>query len=337
MSMPRYPGYVLAMRPFEVLYRAVVARRNARYDRGLGVERAGIRVVSVGNLTVGGTGKTPAAAWMVKRLMQRGRTPAIVSRGYGGAAGAGPVVVSPDSRWEDVGDEPVLLAELTRAVVVVGSDRVAGARKAAELGADVAVLDDGFQHRRLARDLDVVLLDAADPFGNGRLLPAGPLREPAAALARAGIVVLTRADAAGAPAGEAAVRSLRLPAPVVRAIHAPAGFVRPDGRETAAPARAVAFAGIARPETFRESLVATGVEVVLFRAFPDHHPYRSAELLPLLERARRAGVALVTTRKDRVRLPAELRGETLALEVELRPEDPRELDEALDRALGGGR
>lgn len=333
MSLPRHPGYVLAMRPIEALFRAVVARRNARYDRGVGVVRAGIPVVSVGNLTVGGTGKTPAAAWIVKRLAERGRRPAVVSRGYGGAAGAGPVVVSPSSRCEEVGDEPVLLSELTRSIVVVGSDRAAGVRKASELGADVAVLDDGFQHRRLARDLDVVLLDAAEPFGNGRLLPAGPLREPPAALFRAGIVVLTRADAAGAADGESSVRALRLPAPIVRAVHAPAGFSIAGGGTAPAPARAVAFAGIARPASFRESLRETGVEVVSFRAFPDHHPYRPAEVLPLFETARREGVAVVTTRKDRVRLPEEVRGQALALDVELRPEDPRVLDAALDRVL----
>ena len=291
MIPPRSRLAALALSPLAALFALAVARRNRRFDRGLGVVRAPVPVVSVGNLTLGGTGKTPATAWVARRLAAGGRRPAIVTRGYRGGAGAGPLEVSrgagPLVDAALGGDEPVLLATLLPVIVVAGSDRIAGARRAAELGADVVILDDGFQHRRLARDLDLVLLDAASPFGNGFLLPAGPLREPPGSLSRAGVVVLTRWNGEEAPP--------RLPSPVVRSRHRPAGFRDAAGREVPAPARAVAFCGFARPDSFRDALQEVGVEVVEMRTFPDHHRFDASELASLAAGARRAGAALVTT------------------------------------------
>jgi tetraacyldisaccharide 4'-kinase len=329
---PRSHAAALALAPLAALYGLAVARRNRRFDRGDGVERAPVPVVSVGNLAVGGTGKTPTTAWLASHLRARGRRPAIVTRGYGGRAGSGPLEVSrgagPIVDALHGGDEPVLLATLTSAIVIAGSDRVAGARRAAKLGADVILLDDGFQHRRLARDLDLVLLDAAHPFGNGFLLPAGPLREPPASLRRAGVVVLTRWNGETAPAG--------IDAPVVRARHRAAGFRDAAGREVAPPARAFAFAGIASPEGFFASLSACGVELAGTRSFRDHHPYRDVELASIADGAHRAGAAIVTTMKDLVRLSGRL-PDAIALHVEIELADPAPLERAVDAVLGSTR
>lgn len=338
MRPPRHRAIAAALSPLAALYGLAVARRNARFDRGEGVIRASLPVISVGNLAAGGTGKTPMTAWLVARLRAAGRTPAVITRGYGGRAGAGPLDVShgtgPLVGADVAGDEPVVLAATTGAIVVAGSDRVRGVARAAELGADVAVLDDGFQHRRLARDLDVVLLDAADPFGNGRLLPAGPLREPPGALARAGIVVLTRWESTTGPAGREAVRGAGVGAPILRAVHRRAGFRDRGGRPVAAPRRAVAFCGIARPDTFLRDLGDEGVDVAAFLAFPDHHRYSEREIARIAGQA--AGAAVVTTAKDIVRLA---RGgplaNALALEIALDVLDPEPLDAALARAVGG--
>jgi tetraacyldisaccharide 4'-kinase len=325
VNPPRAEWIARSLAPIAALWGLAVSVRNRRFDRGEGVVRVEVPVVSVGNLAVGGTGKTPMTAWLAARLSAAGLRPAIVTRGYGGRAGAGPLDVSRgsgplvDARLG--GDEPVLLATMTSAAVIAGSDRVAGARRAIELGADVVLLDDGFQHRRLARDLDVVLLDAAHPFGNGRLLPAGPLREPPGSLARAGIVVLTRWNGEPPPSDVAA--------PIVRARHRAAGFRDAAGRETAPPARALAFCGIARPESFLESLRGAGVEIAGVRVFPDHHPFRDAELRELADGARSRGAAIVTTMKDLVRLSGAL-PDALALHVEVEILDPEPLDAALE-------
>lgn len=329
MNPPSSPALGWALAPLSALWGLAVGIRNRRFDRGEGVTRARVPVISVGNLAVGGTGKTPMTAWLAARLAAAGRRPAIVTRGYGGRAGAGPMDVSHGSGplvdARTGGDEPVLLATLTTAVVVAGSDRIAGAERAVELGADVVVLDDGFQHRRIARDLDVVLLDAERPFGNGRLLPAGPLREPASAIARAGIVVLTRWNGEPAPSG--------VKAPIVRSRHREAGFRDAAGRAVATPARAFAVCGIARPESFLGSLREAGVEIAGSRSFPDHHPFREGEIREIAHGARDRGAAIVTTMKDLVRLSGAL-PEAIALHVEVEVLDPAPLDAALDAVLG---
>ncbi|HEY6002593.1 MAG TPA: tetraacyldisaccharide 4'-kinase, partial [Anaeromyxobacter sp.] len=190
------------LRAAEALFRAGVAVRGALYERGLlKVERAGVPVVSIGNVAVGGAGKTPAAMAVASRLVARGRKVALLSRGYGATRGDSRVV-SDGARVRieaaEAGDEPALVAlRLPGVLVLCGPRRAEIARTAVHgLGADALLLDDGFQHRSLARDLDVVVLDAADPFGNGRLLPAGPNREPRSALRRAGLLWLSRVDQA---------------------------------------------------------------------------------------------------------------------------------------------
>jgi len=291
-----------------VAFGVAVRIRNAMLDRRTPVRVEGIPVVSIGNLAVGGTGKTPLCAWAARRLVLERKLPAIVSRGYGGSAGPGPIVVSTgDGPRVDArlcGDEPHLLAKsLPGTIVVVGSDRVAGVRAAAAAGAHCVVLDDGFQHRKLHRDLDVVLLDGRAPFDGGKLLPAGRLREPPSALARAGLVVLTRL-AADDPAAEAeaAVRAAGYRGTIVRAGHRTAGFFGPAGEARPVPRRALAFCGIGDPALFADDLAASGVKVERLHAFRDHHAYSASRWQALRAEAEAIGVPLVTTEKDLSRL-----------------------------------
>src|SRR6185312_9446967 len=170
----------LLLAPFSWLYQAVTGVRRAMYSSGLlTTQHVGRPVVIVGNLTVGGTGKTPLVAWLAERLQERQLSVGILSRGYG-RSGDAPRLVEPDSNWRDVGDEPLLLRQRTGCATVVSADRVAGARLLTQRGVDVILADDGLQHLRLARDCEIVVVDGTRGFGNGRLLPAGPLREPAA-------------------------------------------------------------------------------------------------------------------------------------------------------------
>ena len=309
MRQPRTRGALALLRLPELAYTAAVRVRNRLFDAHLVTLGAGVPVISVGNITVGGTGKTPLVAWLATRLREAGMLPAVVSRGYAGRAGRGPLVVS-DGRGPLVGpdwsgDEPFLLARMLPGVpVVVGADRPAAARRARDMGAEVVLLDDGFQHRRLRRDLDLVLLDAGSPIGNGHLLPAGILREPPSSLARADAVVVTRCAPEGPPhALIDFVRRHRPGAPVIGATHRRDGWVDARGAAACAPDRAVAFCGIAVPEGFHADLRAEGVEILSGRSFPDHHRYAEHDLRALAELARRAGATLVTTEKDIVRLP----------------------------------
>jgi tetraacyldisaccharide 4'-kinase len=315
-----------ALAPAAWPYGAVVALRNRLYDQGrLAVERVPARVVSVGNLSVGGSGKTPLTLWLAERLAARGRRVAVVARGYRKRR-PGVVVVGRDGRAlisaADGGDEAVLLAHRFAGTVVVGEDRVAAARRACEeYGADLVLLDDGFQHRRLGRDLDVVLL-AGDPRRE-RLLPAGPLREGPAALARAGVVVVMD-DAGDWPAGV-----VPHGIPIVRAVTRPGGLVelgdghwnvgdagRLAGREVAA------VAGIARPQRFLAALERLGARVGETRLLDDHHVYDAGDAAWIAAAARRGPV--VTTEKDLVKL-ADLEERlpvvALRLEVEVAPGD----------------
>jgi tetraacyldisaccharide 4'-kinase len=289
-------------------YRVVVAARNQGYDRGwLKATRAGVPVVSVGNLTAGGTGKTPMVEWVARWYRGRGLRVAILSRGYGGEAEAG------------VNDEALVLEEnLPDVPHLQDPDRVKVAGVAVEeLESEVLILDDGFQHRRLARDLDIVLLDALDPFGLGRMLPRGLLREPIGSLRRAGVVVLTRADLVD----EATVRSIRERAEKAGASrwvttrHAPAGVigagVEPEPVDALRDRTVAAFCGIGNPEGFRRTIGPLCGRLVDFRTFPDHHPYTAADVAVLTAwlRSRGADLAL-TTQKDLVKLRAPSLGGT---------------------------
>jgi tetraacyldisaccharide 4'-kinase len=349
---PGVAGAVLGapLRLAEVFFRAGAALRAALYGGGvLDAVRAAAPVVSIGNVAVGGAGKTPAAIAVARSLMARGRAVAILSRGYG-AARSDPRVVS-DGREvllgaADGGDEPVLMARrLPGARVVCGPSRAELARMAVrDLGADALVLDDGFQHRALGRDLDVVVLDAARPFGNGRLLPAGPNREPRSALRRAGLLWLSRADQAGGEA-LAALRILAREATgrePVESRHAPVDVLdgslrRSFGVEELRGRRVLLLAGIARPEGFRRTLAALGAEVAAEAIFPDHHPFAPGELERALRAASAARCELVaTTEKDAVRLPAEAAADPRLRAVRIEAEIVRGgdlLESALDEVV----
>src|SRR5262245_33056718 len=194
-----YPLWLCALLyPAGLLYRGGVGLRNLLYERGsLPIRHLPVPVLSVGNLTVGGSGKTPFVAYLAQKLMESGRRVAVASRGYGGSSHPSPLVVSegagPLVSAQEAGDEPVLLSELlTSVVVMVCSDRWSAGRFAQErFGSELVLLDDGYQHRRLARDLDLLLVDAGAGFGNGRMLPCGPLREPLRELARCDALVVT--------------------------------------------------------------------------------------------------------------------------------------------------
>lgn len=284
---PHHPA-ALALRPLGALYGRLTA---ARMDRP--GARGPCPVLCLGNFTLGGAGKTPAALALADILRDLGARPAFLSRGYGGRL-TGPVAVDPARHAAAaVGDEPLLLAR--RAPAVVARDRVAGAALCAAGGADVIVMDDGLQNPSLAKDLALAVVDAGAGIGNGLPFPAGPLRAP---LARqwphVGGVILVGDGGPGEAVAEAALcRGL----PVHRArLAAPAGALA--GR------RVLAFAGIGRPQKFFATVQASGADLAGARAFPDHHPYAPSDLAALSADAERLGADLVTTEKDAVRLPA---------------------------------
>lgn len=308
----------LALGTAAVPYRLGVGWRNRGFDRGRRpIERAGVPVVAVGNLTLGGTGKTPMVEWVARWFRERDVRVALLSRGYGQAGG--------------LNDEGLVLDQnLPDVPHLQDPDRVGLARIAVEeLESQVLVLDDGFQHRRLGRDLDLVLLDALDPFGGGRLFPRGLLREPIASLRRAGLVVLSRADLVDEPRRRAIrAEAERHAGPLrwVEARHAPLDLIDAEGQssplsELVGP-RVFAFCGIGNPEGFRRTLAGLGVTPVEFAVFPDHHPYSRADVEALARRAASAGAELIlTTQKDLVKLrtrtlgPIPLRAVRIGLEV----------------------
>lgn len=310
--------------PAEGAFRAAAALRGRGFDGGwVAVERAGVPVVSVGNLTVGGAGKTPFSAWLARRLAEGGRRPAIVLRGYGA-------------------DEVALHREWNPSIPVLASRRrIHGARRAIEAGADVVVLDDGFQHRRLARDLDVVLVAAEGWTPRPRLLPRGPWREPPASLRRAGIAVVTRKSASADRSidVEAGLRALHPELPTARCALLPSRVVSVDGgREMMEDAlrgrRVLAVAALAAPAPFIEHLRAAGAEVEA-GTYPDHHPFDGADAAGIVRRA--GDRTIVMTAKDAVKLRDLLPAGTDAwvLEQAVTVESGLErLDAALRRALG---
>jgi len=291
-------------------YGAVVALRNRLYDRGLLPQgELPCPVVSVGNLTVGGTGKTPTVILMARILRERGWRPAVLSRGYGGSAREPVNVVSDGKRvvlgWSEAGDEPVLIARtLPEVPVLTGTMRLLTGRAAVEkFGANVLILDDAFQHRSLRRSLDVVLIDAARPFGNGSMLPRGPLREKPEGLRRAHVIIRTGAEenAMEPTPGLFGLPCFRGYRRAEALVGAGTGQVFPV--EDIRGRKGCAFAGIGRPDSFRESLAGLGAQVVSFRPFDDHHPYGPGDLDDLLRLAAASGAGLiVTTEKDAVRL-----------------------------------
>ncbi len=291
------------LRVAETPYSLAVRWRNRRYDRGAAESIAvDAPVVSVGNLTMGGTGKTPMVQWIARWFRQRDVRVTLVSRGYGAEAGA-------------ANDEALELEKrLPDVPHLQNPDRVQAARTAIEeLDAQVILLDDGFQHRRLRRDLDIVLLDAFEPFGYGHVFPRGMLREPPRGLSRAHVVVLSRADMLDKAARAAVRKQVEHYAPQAiwsEAAHAPESLVAGGGETSPLAAlqgqSVAAFCGIGNPAGFRHTLDAIGYDVVAMREFPDHHAYQRADVQSLAAWAREHGAAaLVCTEKDLVKLAAD--------------------------------
>jgi tetraacyldisaccharide 4'-kinase len=296
-------------------YRGLLGTREWLYARGVLHSRAlDCPVVSIGNLTVGGTGKTPAVELAVRTLMDLGHRPGVLSRGYGRRGGGVQIVADAASirlDAEEAGDEPFLLARRLPGVpVVVGPNRYEAGRVArARFGVTAIVLDDGFQHRTLRKDLEIVMARASQPWGNGRLLPGGPLREPLAALGRAHLVVTTGARRPDdAHEVRQTVGRIAPSVPVLTAVHVPtecfeSSAMRFVPLDTLGGTRLLAFAGIGSPAGFRHTLREAGATVVEFQEFADHHWYTRDDLARLERRAVDAHAdGFVTTEKDWVRL-----------------------------------
>ena len=280
--------------------------------------RAPVPVICIGNLVAGGAGKTPTAIAVAQHLRQRGRTPQFLTRGFGGK-NPGPLKVDPQHHSADeVGDEPLILAR--HQTTWVARDRIAGSRAAAHDGADAIVMDDGFQNPSVAKDLSLLVIDGGYGFGNAHVMPAGPLREPVArGLARAQGAVIIGNDRHGL--GPSLKR---------QGLTVLAADIEPQLEALTLEGQAVfAFAGIARPAKFYETLDRLGAQVVETRAFGDHHRYRANDIMAMVERAGELGARLVTTEKDWVRLPDDAKGMAWPVRVSLVFRDPAALDQVL--------
>ncbi|MEM1385662.1 MAG: tetraacyldisaccharide 4'-kinase [Pseudomonadota bacterium] len=316
-SAPDWKARALA--PTAALWRLGAAIRQWRARP----QSVPVPVLCIGNVVAGGAGKTPLTAAIVRRLEAAGRRPHVLSRGYGGRV-RGPHRVNPGSdRFDMVGDEPLTLAHL--APTWIARDRQLGAVAAAEAGAGVIVMDDGFQNPHLAKTASVLVVDAKQGFGNGRVIPAGPLREPVAeGVARADAVVVI-----GTPADTEALLTLwptLRDRPVVQAEMRPLPTGLPLAGEPV-----VAFAGIGRPEKFFATLAGMGAQLLVREAFPDHHRYSESILWRLRRTAERHGAMLVTTEKDAVRLPDRHRRQVLVVQIALELADWSALDQVLNR------
>lgn len=314
-------------------YTRLIKLRNAYYDTWAMPTWLDVPVISVGNLTVGGTGKTPMTIWLCERMLERGRKPAVLSRGY-------------KASQEGLADEMLLVSRrCPKAVAVAHADRVLAGRMAiAEFGVQAAILDDGFQHRRLGRDLDLVLIDATRPFGFEYVLPRGLLREPISSLRRADAIIITRADQVEPAAIEritAQVREWQREAPIVRAVHQPAGFVDLAGQSMTLTAgrRVGCFAGIARPEAFVRTMTDLGFPPSATRWYDDHHAYSLNDVRELCTWAADERVeVLATTEKDAVKLAAldadwPLPLAVLRIDIALLDDGDKILTDLIDRML----
>ncbi len=295
-----------ALRLAEVPYSLAVRWRNRQFDNGgRAVERVGVPVISVGNITLGGTGKTPMVEWVCRSLRNRAIRVTIVSRGY-------------KAQNDGANDEALELEQkLSDVPHVQNPDRVAAARMAIEeFECQAVVLDDGFQHRRIARDLDIVLLDSSEPFGFEHVFPRGTLREPLSGLSRADLIVLTRADMIVPDQREAIRRRVLKLAPRAlwaECIHQPVALLSASGAQTPLETwrgqRVAAFCGIGSPSGFRHTLASCGYQLSLFREFADHHTYSRNDLMSLCEWANQAEVATVLcTHKDLVKIGVDQLG-----------------------------
>ena len=332
-----------ALAPLAALYGAAVSARLAAYRRGLlPVRRAGRPVLSVGNVAAGGTGKTPFVRWLASELVERGLTPSILTRGYRRRS-RGTVVVSDGAgalaTVDASGDEAAVLARALPSVpVVADARRDRGARRAEELksGLSLHLLDDGFSHVALERDLDVVLLDATTPDAGGALLPAGRLREPLASLARADLLVVTKAEQADPSRARELAARYAPGVPVYQAKTRVLGIRDAEGRSVAAAdlpgATLVAVAGLARPEAFFATLAKLKIVPAAALAFADHDAYGPAALGRIEKAAEASGAtAVVTTEKDAVKLEGRLALPAYRVAVDMPVLEPGFVAEALAR------
>ncbi|MEM9043197.1 MAG: tetraacyldisaccharide 4'-kinase [Pseudomonadota bacterium] len=282
-----------------------------------------VPVICIGNLTVGGAGKTPTVAAIAMRLSRQGRKVAVVSRGYGGKIEGPHQVGAASDLASDVGDEPLLLAQMT--TVWVARDRSQGVRSAAAAGAEVVLLDDGYQNPNVVKDASVLVVDAEQGFGNGHVLPAGPLREPVeGGIDRADHVILI---------GNPDQRSRAVTQwPLLRNAHSARLMPLQTGIDLSGQS-VVAFAGIGRPQKFFDTLNEMGAQIVQAHAFADHHVYSDWVIARMLREAQAAGAMLVTTEKDAIKLPEHLRRDILALPVRLDLDDWSSLDRFIDDLL----
>ena len=303
--------------PLAAIWTAVTRRRMAK----TGVD-VGIPVICVGNLTAGGTGKTPVVMALLERLS--GKDVHVVTRGYGGAA-QGPLrVIEAKHSHAEVGDEPLLLSAF--GPVWVAKDRVAGAMAAKAAGARIIILDDGFQNPSLLKTKSILVVDAELGFGNGKVIPAGPLREPIAeGLSRADLIIAIGSERHR----QRFLDTHHLTLPVLEAELKPLQ----TGMDWTG-LRVLAFAGIGRPEKFFNTLKAAGADLIGTRSFGDHAPYRSDLLNRLLAEARSKSAQLVTTEKDAVRLPKDIRAQVLTFPVRLEIKDDALLEEIVLGGLG---
>ena len=329
--------------PLGSIYGAAMAHRRKRYEAGkTGVSKIPVPVISIGNLTLGGTGKTPTVAWLVEKLILKGRKPAVVSRGYGGRPrdvmvvgdGKGSLMAAPPAA-----DEAAMLARrYPELLVLTGAERSFVAKKAVEeFGADVVVLDDGFQHLALHRDMDLVVLRGDRPFGNSMVVPAGVLREPVSALRRAGAVLVT---------GECAeqerevIRSLAPDISIFAGRLEPIALQDSHGEKTGSPdelkgARVVAASGLGNPHGFGRMLESLDVEVIVHHEYPDHANYALADGVRLVSSLRKTGADfIITTEKDAVKLSSLLRDTPLrVLRVEMKINDAMKLTALIEKKL----
>ena len=310
MKAPRFwwekPGAMAALlSPVALIYGAIAARRLTQPGA-----RAGIPVICVGNPTVGGAGKTPAAITIARLLMEAGEKPCFLTRGYGGQL-AGPVMVETAHTAMQVGDEPLLLAHV--APTVVAANRAAGARLAREKGATVIVMDDGFQNPSLAKDFSILVIDGTRAIGNGRVLPAGPLRAPLEPQLARTDALLVVGNGSGAAALVTAAGARKLPLFY--------GKLEPDPATVAALTgkKVLAFAGIGDPEKFFATVEAAGIDAVATRGFPDHHRFSVKQARNLLDEATRRGLLLLTTEKDMARIQADAALSNLASPAHVLP------------------
>lgn len=305
--------------PLGWIYACATARRLAQGTPW----RAPVPVICVGNLTAGGAGKTPVVRDLVARLIEKGCCPGILSRGYGGRE-RGPLRIDPAVHTAaQVGDEPLLLAQ--DAPCWIAADRAAGARAMVAAGIDVIVMDDGFQNPELAQDLRLIVVDGATGFGNGRPIPAGPLREPVQ-------VGMARGDAL-IVIGEDRHRLYQIFSFQINILQA---NIDTKDKDRLSPAPLFAFAGIGQPEKFRASLTAAGGTVAAFRPFADHHQYTRAELTALSAQAEALGAQMVTTEKDWVRLDAEWRDRITPVAIALKWQAEAAVTLLLKKLLQGG-